>query len=316
MGDTAQGVTAINKLLNRAITIRMEESLLSKELIEAFRPIAEMINAQFRQIKTMLTGFIATQERDIRYMDEYMDNLFNYMNPLSDTEELMRQYYDYIATFNAKEASERIDSLENDMGYMTRIVYAAGLVAQQLHRGQTDKGGNDYFESHLLKVASAGFNWKEKVVGFLHDTTEDCSVTAEEVMTMLDAEIARVVSNPKEHWWEEEWWQEWMEDTAVYPCEVNHTITDEERNEIITALNRLNHHAAPTREEYICKISEHPLALSVKLHDLENNMDLSRIPHPTEKDHARIARYKNEYQTLMTAKWNRLDQETLEALSK
>ena len=50
----------------------MEDSVLSKELIEAFRPIAEMNNAWFRQAKTMLAGFIVTQERDLNYMDEYM----------------------------------------------------------------------------------------------------------------------------------------------------------------------------------------------------------------------------------------------------
>ncbi|MDE6522369.1 MAG: hypothetical protein K2L17_06080, partial [Muribaculaceae bacterium] len=125
----------------------MEDPKISKELIEAFRPIMEMNNAQFRQVKTMLAGFIATQERDLNYMDEYMDTLFNFMDPLSDTEKLMRQYYDHIATFDPKEAKERIDQLENDMGYMTKIVYAAGLVAKDLHKGQHDKGGHDYFES-------------------------------------------------------------------------------------------------------------------------------------------------------------------------
>ena len=40
----------------------MEDSVLSKELIEAFRPIVEMNNVRFRQVKTMLAGFIATQE--------------------------------------------------------------------------------------------------------------------------------------------------------------------------------------------------------------------------------------------------------------
>lgn len=44
----------------------MEDSLLSRELIEAFRPIMEMNNARFRQVKTMLAGFIATQERDLQ----------------------------------------------------------------------------------------------------------------------------------------------------------------------------------------------------------------------------------------------------------
>lgn len=98
----------------------MEDSVLSKELIEAFRPIVEMNNAQFRQAKTMLAGFIALQERDLNYMDEYMVALFDFMDPESDTEMLMRQYYDYIATFDAEDARERTERLENDMGYMTK----------------------------------------------------------------------------------------------------------------------------------------------------------------------------------------------------
>lgn len=279
----------------------MEDPIISKELIEAFRPIMEINNARFRQVKTMLAGFIATQERDLNYMDEYMDVLFDFMDPESDTEMLMRQYYDYIATFDADEARNRIDSLEDDMGYMTKIVYAAGLVAQKLHRGQVDKGGHDYFESHLLKVADAGFDWKEKVVGFLHDASEDCDVTVDDVMHLLDEEISRVVDNPKEHWYEEDWWKEWMEDIAVYPCKTTHVITDDEWAEIKTALTLLNHHTTPSREEYISRISGNFLALKVKLNDLRNNLDITRIPEPTEKDYARIERYKKEYDILMEA---------------
>lgn len=285
----------------------MEDSLLSKELIEAFRPIMEMNNARFRQIKTMLAGFIATQERDLNYMDEYMDVLFDFMDPMSDTEMLMRQYYDYIATFDPEEARRRIDSLENDMGYMTKIVDAAGLVAKKLHKGQVDKGGNDYFESHLLKVVDAGFDWKEKVVGFLHDASEDCHMTVDVVLNLLDEEISRVVDNPKEHWYEEDWWEDWMEDIAVYPCTVTHVMTTEERDEIKTALTLLNHHTAPSREEYISRISSNFLALKVKLNDLRNNLDITRIPEPTEKDYARIERYKKEYDILMEALRNRLN---------
>lgn len=277
----------------------MEDPLLSKELIEAFRPIAEMNNARFRQVKTMLAGFIATQERDLNYMDEYMDILFDFMDPMSDTEILMRQYYDYIATFDAEEARRRIDSLENDMGYMTKIVYAAGLVAQKLHKGQTDKGGHDYFESHLLKVASSGYDWKEKVVGFLHDASEDCNVTVEDVMNLLDEEMSRILDNPKENWLEEDWWEDWMEDIDTYPCERTHVITNEERDEIKMALTILNYHTSSSREDYIKRISRNFLALKVKLHDLSNNMDITRIPDPTEKDYARIERYKKEHDILM-----------------
>lgn len=279
----------------------MEDPIISKELIEAFRPIMEMNNARFRQVKTMLAGFIATQERDLNYMDEYMDTLFDFMDPMSDTEMLMRQYNDYIATFDPEEARRRIDSLENDMGYMTKIVYAAGLVAKKLHKGQVDKGGNDYFEFHLLKVADAGFDWKEKVVGFLHDASEDCNMMVEDVMNLLDEEISRILDNPKENWWEEDWWEDWMEDIDKYPCETTHVMTTEERDEIETALTLLNHHTAPSREEYISRISNNFLALKVKLNDLRNNMDITRIPDPTEKDYARMDRYKKEYQTLIEA---------------
>ena len=285
----------------------MEDPKISKELIEAFRPIMEMNNAQFRQVKTMLAGFIATQERDLDYMDRYMDTLFNFMDPLSDTEEVMRQYYNYIATFDPMEAKKRTERLEDDMGYMTKIVYAAGLVAKDLHKGQRDKGGHDYFESHLLKVASAGFDWKEKVVGFLHDAAEDCDVTVDDVLKMFDAKVWEVVDNPKESWWEEEWWEEWMEDIDVYPCEVTHSITDEEREELKNALDLLNHHTASSREEYIARISENCLALKVKMNDLKNNMDLSRIQQPTEKDLARVGRYKVEYENLLNVLCNGLE---------
>lgn len=236
-----------------------------------------------------------------------MDVLFDFMDPMSDTEMLMRQYYDHIATFDPEEARRRIDSLENDMGYMTKIVYAAGLVAKKLHKGQTDKGGNDYFESHLLKVADAGYDWKEKVVGFLHDASEDCNAMVEDVMNLLDQEISRIVDNPKEHWYEEDWWEDWMEDIAVYPCKTTHVITDEERAEIKTVLTLLNHHTAPSREEYINRISTNFLALKVKLNDLRNNLDITRIPEPTEKDYARIERYKKEYDILMEVLRNRLN---------
>lgn len=64
------------------------------------------------------------------------------------------------------------------------------------------------------------------------------------------------------------------------------------------------YHTASSREEYINRISRNSLALKVKLHDLRNNMDISRIPEPTEKDYARLERYKKEYDILMEALHN------------
>ena len=126
-------------------------------------------------------------------------------------------------------------------------------------------------------------------------------------MNLLDEEISKILDNPNESWWEEDWWEDWMEDIDKYPCETTHAITNEERDVIKTALTLLNHHTSPSREEYISRISSNFLALKVKLHDLENNMDISRIPEPTEKDYAHIERYKKEYGILMEALRNRLN---------
>ena len=70
---------------------------------------------------------------------------------------------------------------------------------------------------------------------------------------------------------------------------------------IATALHTLNHHNAPNRTAYIQKIKQNMLAVKVKLNDLRNNMDISRIPQPTSKDLERLERYKAEYDELIDA---------------
>ena len=128
----------------------------------------------------MLEGFIKLNERDIDFMDRYMDPLFDFMEPGSDTEELIHRYYDYIATFDPQEAKHRYDELEEHLGYKTHIVFAAGLLAKELHTGQKDKGGNDYFTSYLMKVGLTRNFWREQVCGFLHDATEDTGISLDE----------------------------------------------------------------------------------------------------------------------------------------
>ena len=81
-------------------------------------------------------------------------------------------------------------------------------------------------------------------------------------------------------------------------------MTSEERDEIKTALILLNHNSSTSREEYI---SRNSLALKVKLNDLSNNVDISRIPEPTEKDYARLERYQKEHKTLLEALHNSIN---------
>jgi uncharacterized membrane protein YebE (DUF533 family) len=44
-------------------------------------------------------------------------------------------------------------------------------------------------------------------------------------------------------------------------------------------------------EHFIRRAAQNPIARLVKLADLEDNMDLSRIAQPTEKDHRRVEKY-------------------------
>ena len=52
------------------------------------------------------------------------------------------------------------------------------------------------------------------------------------------------------------------------------------------------------RETYIRNIGGNPLARRVKMNDLTHNMDIHRLPAPTEKDYQRLERYKREYEYL------------------
>ena len=62
--------------------------------------------------------------------------------------------------------------------------------------------------------------------------------------------------------------------------------------EILEALTYLTHREGEGYVEYIERICENPLAVRVKYADLQDNMDISRIPHPTEKDFARLEKYQ------------------------
>lgn len=69
-------------------------------------------------------------------------------------------------------------------------------------------------------------------------------------------------------------------------------------DECLQALKLLTHNKSESYEEYIKKIKSNELARKVKLNDLINNMDLSRINEVTTKDLKRIEKYKKYYKFL------------------
>lgn len=57
-----------------------------------------------------------------------------------------------------------------------------------------------------------------------------------------------------------------------------------------------------TYEEFLKRLKADDNARHVKIADLRHNMDISRIPEPTEKDHKRIEKYKRSLEFLESSR--------------
>lgn len=62
--------------------------------------------------------------------------------------------------------------------------------------------------------------------------------------------------------------------------------------EILTAIQLLTRWAEDSYEEFIEKTTTNRAARNVKIADIKENMNISRIKNPTEKDYNRLVRYK------------------------
>ena len=131
------------------------------------------------------------------------------------------------------------------------------MIAQEAHKGQMDKGGNPYIE-HPLHVASQVETLELKMIAVLHDTLEDSSLTAADLVEAgLPEEVVEAIV----------------------------VLTHEDGNE-------------EAYLDYIRRVAGNKLAARVKKEDLKHNMDMSRIQSPTEKDRKRCAKYKKALRLL------------------
>jgi GTP diphosphokinase / guanosine-3',5'-bis(diphosphate) 3'-diphosphatase len=71
--------------------------------------------------------------------------------------------------------------------------------------------------------------------------------------------------------------------------------------EVVTAVQALTKQSGESRIDAAHRAAADPIARVVKLADVTDNMDLSRIPSPTEKDYARIQEYEQVRQILLDA---------------
>jgi GTP diphosphokinase / guanosine-3',5'-bis(diphosphate) 3'-diphosphatase len=135
---------------------------------------------------------------------------------------------------------------------MSTLERAIALAAT-VHAGQRDKAGAPYI-LHPLRMMLKMNTVETQMATVLHDVVEDCGVTP----TLLAYE-------------------------GFPPAVI----------EAVAALTKksINGVEEPYGE-FIERAAKNPIARRVKLADLEDNMDLSRIARPTEKDYVRIEKYK------------------------
>lgn len=63
-------------------------------------------------------------------------------------------------------------------------------------------------------------------------------------------------------------------------------------DEVVIAVDALTKREEETYEEFVVRASKNTIGKKVKIADLEDNLDISRINNPTDKDRLRMERYR------------------------
>ena len=122
------------------------------------------------------------------------------------------------------------------------------------------KGQTDKFGTpyigHVMRVMNAGKTYDEKIVGVLHDVIEDCQ------------EIS-----------------------------LDYLLQEDFPDEIVFAIECLTKNPAEQDyTEFVKQTEKSPLAVSVKINDLQDSMDLKRFTQPiTNRDLKRLNKYLDAY---------------------
>lgn len=68
--------------------------------------------------------------------------------------------------------------------------------------------------------------------------------------------------------------------------------------EIIRAVDAITKREGETYDSYVSRLSQNPLAVKVKIADMEHNSDISRIQNPAREDIERSKKYKDKITAL------------------
>jgi (p)ppGpp synthase/HD superfamily hydrolase len=118
--------------------------------------------------------------------------------------------------------------------------------------------GGNPYIGHPMRVMHAVDLEEEKIVAILHDVVEDT------------------------HWTLEKLRKEGFSETVLAAID---SVTKRKEQ-------------CETYDEFVKRAASNPIGRKVKLADLRDNSDISRIPNPTPEDYKRIEKYRNAIRTI------------------
>ena len=125
-------------------------------------------------------------------------------------------------------------------------------ISAAAHAGQTDKAGQPYV-LHPLRVMLSVTSPQERMAAILHDVVEDTPMTFEDLA------------------------EEGFHKDVIDAVDTIRALTKFDGESRIDAAHRA---------------AQNPIARQVKLADVTDNMDMSRLPNPTGRDYARLGEYE------------------------
>lgn len=146
-------------------------------------------------------------------------------------------------------------SAKKSMMNFDELQEKAMQIAIKVHRGQLDKGGNDYI-NHPIRVSENCSLDEEKVVALLHDTIENGDITADYLLMQ------------------------------GFP------------RGIVDAILSVSRNKDESYFDFILRCKDNPIGRRVKIADLKDNMDITRLKELTENDIERLKKYHKAYKML------------------
>lgn len=146
-------------------------------------------------------------------------------------------------------------SVKKRMMNFDELQEKAMQIAIKVHRGQLDKGGNDYI-NHPIRVSENCCSDEEKIVALLHDTIEDGNIASEYLLLVGFSQ------------------------------------------EVVDAVLSVSRKRGEDYFEFIQRCKANPIGRRVKIADLKDNMDITRLKELTHKDIERLKKYHKAYKML------------------